>query len=169
MLIAGCTSAVDEPTATPAAVSTPEPPTPEPTATPQATATRLPLPTPLPTLTPTPTTIPPCWAQYPEYEAAIDLLFDEWNDGVAIAQRTSRVNLNEPIADLQAIRREFDRLDTPECAETLREKGVFYMDTTIDTLISFMGGADGFGGAVDRARAVMEKELRTFYGHPAEE
>lgn len=66
----------------------------------------------------------------------------KFQDAVTLAENTPRMSLNQPIAELQTIRRDTAALEMPECAQPTQAKLVAYMDAEIDSLVYFMGHTD---------------------------
>lgn len=66
----------------------------------------------------------------------------EFDDASILASNMPREQLNNSIADLQRIRREAEDEQIPDCLTTLKKYQVDHMNTVINTLIAFMGGAD---------------------------
>lgn len=62
----------------------------------------------------------------------------EWDDAVDVAASTSRIALSGPVSDLQAIRRDVQRQEWPECASTAHDHLIQHMDYTIDSFLAFM-------------------------------
>lgn len=85
----------------------------------------------------------PCNEQAAEYIPALEGYFDEWDDANTIANSTPRASLSAAIADLQAIKRNVDDLEYPECANTVQLAIVGYMDASIDGYLAFMSQAEG--------------------------
>ena len=120
LLLAACGQA--EPVATPIIASVP----------PVATATV--------TLTSTPD---PCSQENIVVEIrAVHRLMREFDDASALSANTARDQLKSTIADLQRIRRDAEDQSVPGCLKSLKELQLTHMNTFIQTLISFMGGAD---------------------------
>jgi hypothetical protein len=66
----------------------------------------------------------------------------EFDDASILASSTPREQLSGSIADLQRIRREAEDETIPACLTDLKTNQVQHMNTVINTLIAFMGGAD---------------------------
>jgi len=66
----------------------------------------------------------------------------EFDDASALASSTPREQLSGSIADLQRIRREAEDEIVPPCLTNLQKYQVDHMNSVINTLIAFMGGAD---------------------------
>jgi hypothetical protein len=65
-----------------------------------------------------------------------------FDDAGAIASNTARGQLNQPVAELQKIRREAEDFQVPGCLARLKEIQIAQMNATIKTLLAFMGGQD---------------------------
>jgi hypothetical protein len=66
----------------------------------------------------------------------------EFNDASELAANLPREQLQPSIADMQRIRREAEDQPIPACLETLKRDQLAHMNSVIDTLIAFVGGAD---------------------------
>jgi hypothetical protein len=66
----------------------------------------------------------------------------EFDDASTLAASRPRQELSASIADLQRIRRNAEDQPTPPCLATLKLYQVSHMNTVINTLIAFLGGAD---------------------------
>ena len=66
----------------------------------------------------------------------------EFDDASILASSTPRDQLSGSIADLQRVRREAEDETIPACLTDLKAYQVQHMNTVINTLIAFMGGAD---------------------------
>ena len=66
----------------------------------------------------------------------------EFDDASALAANMPREQLSEPIANLQKIRRNAEDEQIPPCLTNLKGYEVQHMNSVINTLIAFMGGAD---------------------------
>jgi hypothetical protein len=98
------------------------------------------------TLVPTTTvtsTPDPCSQENIEVEIqAVHRLMREFDDAAALSANTTREQLKPTIADLQRIRRDAEDQKVPACLKALKELQLVHMNTFIQTLIAFMGGAD---------------------------
>jgi hypothetical protein len=99
-----------------------------------------------PTLVPTATftsTPDPCAPENISAEIqAVHRLMREFDDASALSANTTREQLKPTIADLQRIRREAEDQKVPACMQAFKELQLVHMNTFIQTLIAFMGGAD---------------------------
>jgi hypothetical protein len=66
----------------------------------------------------------------------------EFDDAAALSSNTTRELLKPTIEDLQRIRRDAEDHTVPYCMQSLKELQLTHMNTFIQTLIAFMGGAD---------------------------
>ena len=66
----------------------------------------------------------------------------EFDDASLLASNLPRQQLNDSIANLQRIRREAEDEQIPGCLADLKKYQVDHMNSVINTLVSFMGGAD---------------------------
>lgn len=69
-------------------------------------------------------------------------LMREFDDAAQLAARVSRDQLVSIIPSLQEIRRRAEDQVVPDCLETLKTLQVTHMNTVINTLLSFVSGAD---------------------------
>lgn len=88
---------------------------------------------------PAPTPDPCSPAEVQQYVDAIDDVGRRFDDAVSLADSTPRMSLAPMIESMQAIRRDAEDLEVPECAESVRFALVLYMDRTINAFISFLG------------------------------
>ena len=93
-------------------------------------------PTPMPTATPD-----PCASEnlLEEVEKVQDLV-NEFQDVAYVANFTPQTELILPIMEMQAIRRNLQKLDVPACEEAIKTASLNYMNSTINYLSFFMGG-----------------------------
>jgi hypothetical protein len=66
----------------------------------------------------------------------------EFDDASTVAASRPREQLADSIANLQRIRRDAEDQITPNCLATLKTYQVSHMNSVINTLVAFMGGAD---------------------------
>ena len=66
----------------------------------------------------------------------------EFDDASILASNLPREQLSESIANLQRIRREAEDEEIPPCLTHLKTYQVDHMNTVINTLVAFIGGAD---------------------------
>jgi len=100
-------------------------------------------PTPVP---PTPTAAPtatpdPCAAEnlLDEVEKVQEIV-NAFQDVAYVANFTPQTELVIPILQLQEIRRDLQKLEVPECEESIKNASINYMNATINYLAFFMGG-----------------------------
>lgn len=72
----------------------------------------------------------------------VNRLMREFDDASVLAANTPKEELRVAIADLQRIRREAEDQEVPACLVDLKKYQVAHMNTVINTLIGFMGGAE---------------------------
>lgn len=94
-----------------------------------------------PTPEPTPTEIP-CIEQSADLVTSIDSIMERWEDADELAAGTARIALSGPVGTLQEVRREVTALAAPPCSESIKESLAVYMDTQIDSYLSFMTDDD---------------------------
>lgn len=108
-------------------------------------------PTAIPTLTPDPcaeenmsTTVKP----------ANDLM-REFDDASQLAANLSREQVPTAVSNMQRIRREVEDLDVPGCLTILKTHELTHMNTVINTLVAFVGGAskDTLTNGINQARS----------------
>jgi len=98
----------------------------------------------LPTATVTLTSTPdPCSLEniVPEIQS-VHRLMREFDDAAALSSNTTREQLKPTIEDLQRIRRNAEDHPVPYCLKSLKELQLTHMNTFIQTLLAFMGGAE---------------------------
>ncbi len=97
-----------------------------------------------PTYTPTFTSTPdPCAPDNIKVEVdKVHKLMREFDDASLLAANTPRNQISTAISGLQRIRRDAEDQQVPSCLNTLKGKQLLHMNTVINTLIGFMGGAD---------------------------
>jgi len=76
-----------------------------------------------------------------EFLENINLSIEEWNDVYKRAEATSRVNLSPVIGELQEIRRDTRRSDSPECGEFIKDLIIISMGQTIESFLAFSSQA----------------------------
>ena len=69
-------------------------------------------------------------------------LMREFDDASLLGTNTPRDQLPPVISDMQRIRRAAEDQIVPACLATLKQLQLAHMDTVINTLVSFLGGAD---------------------------
>ncbi len=86
-----------------------------------------------------PTAEPPCGVLAADFITEFDPLIERFYDAALIADSSPRMSLPGPVADLQAIRRELDAIDTDlPCARSVQQPALTYMDHIIEGIILFM-------------------------------
>jgi hypothetical protein len=99
----------------------------------------------------------PCAPENIEAEVQrIHAYMREFDDGSTLAASRPREELAASISDLQRIRREAEDQPTPSCLATLKTYQVTHMNSVINTLVAFMGGADQ--AAVDQGIALARDQ-----------
>lgn len=85
----------------------------------------------------------PCAPENLEAEVQkIHAYMREFDDASTLAASRPRQELAASIADLQRIRREAEDQFTPPCLAALKTHQISHMNSVINTLVAFMGGAD---------------------------
>lgn len=105
-----------------------------------------------PSATLSPTAIPaatvtatpdPCAAEKRAVEVrSMHRLMREFDDAYAVAISTSRDQMSSAVSELQRIRREAEDYHAPACLAPLKDLQLVQMNTVIQTMLAFMGGAD---------------------------
>lgn len=96
--------------------------------------------TPSASSTPTPD---PCGTELVEPEVQkVHRHMREFDDAAILASNLPREQLSDSIENLQRIRREAEDEEVPACLTNLKGYQVDHMNTVINTLVVFMGGAD---------------------------
>lgn len=70
--------------------------------------------------------------------SALKALEVKWNDAYSVADATPRIALSGPLASMQAIRRETQSMDVPECLVPAKEKFTEGMNLEIEGVSAFM-------------------------------
>ena len=86
----------------------------------------------------------------------------EFNDASELAANLPREQLQPTIADMQRIRREAEDQTVPACLETLKRYQLAHMNSGIETLLAFVGGADADTLSQGMTRARIEYDQYTF-------
>ena len=93
----------------------------------------------------------PCSVESEAFISGIEAMAERWEDAVELASNTQRASLSEPIASLQALKREANSLDAPDCAMIAKENFVRYTEVIIDNLLDFMADRDEIGSRYELA------------------
>lgn len=88
--------------------------------------------------TPQPTATPDCKTTATTYKSAVSNLLIEWDDSVKLADKTARINLTPQIESLQAIRRRFNEIARPDCADVAHQHLMTSLESTIDGYLAFL-------------------------------
>ncbi|MBN2385449.1 MAG: hypothetical protein JXB85_00395 [Anaerolineales bacterium] len=88
----------------------------------------------------------------------VNHLMREFDDAATLASQTPREQLVQVIPSLQEVRRRAEDLDVPSCLATLKALEVTYMNSVINTLIGFLGGADSEAVVQGVALARLQRE-----------
>jgi len=114
-------------------------------------------PTIIPTFTPDPCSVENLSASIKE----VNDLMREFDDIAKLAASVAREKVPELVSEMQRIRREAEDQDTPTCLSTLKVHQITHMNTVIDTLIAFIGGAQAEALTDGMNRASQEQDLYT--------
>ena len=85
----------------------------------------------------------------------------EFNDASELAANLPREQLQPTITEMQRIRRAAEDLAVPPCLDALKKYQLAHMDSVIDTLIAFVGGADADTLSQGMAKARNEYDQYT--------
>jgi len=88
-------------------------------------------------------------------------LMQEFDDIAKLAASVAREKVPELVSEMQRIRREAEDHETPVCLATLKVHQITHMNTVIDTLIAFIGGAQAEALNEGISRAGHEHDLYT--------
>jgi len=88
-------------------------------------------------------------------------LMQEFDDIAKLAASVAREKVPELVSEMQRIRREAEDHETPTCLSTLKVHQITHMNTVIDTLIAFIGGAQAETLNEGISRAGHEHDLYT--------
>jgi PBP1b-binding outer membrane lipoprotein LpoB len=92
-------------------------------------------------LAPSPTSDPCSTKQIEADVQKVHSHMREFDDASLLASNLPREQLNDSIANLQKIRREAEDEQIPACLTNLKKYEVDHMNTVINTMVGFMGGA----------------------------
>lgn len=81
---------------------------------------------------------PDCRAESQRYLTSTVDLLGRWQDAFALGSNSSRIALGPVVAEMQAIRREHQALETPTCAAALDYLVQLSMQSSIDGFLAFM-------------------------------
>ncbi|HXF85770.1 MAG TPA: hypothetical protein VNK49_10330 [Anaerolineales bacterium] len=109
------------------------------------------------TIPPATNTPDPCAPENIEASVqAVHKYMREFDDASTLAASQPREQLADSIANLQRIRREAEDQPTPACLAALKTYQISHMNSVINTLIAFMGGADQ--QTVDQGIAIAREQ-----------
>lgn len=64
---------------------------------------------------------------------------EKWQDAIKVARSTARINLDQPVRDLQKIKRELNaKTSSNDCDRMVKDTLLLAYDKTIDSYLSFM-------------------------------
>ncbi len=95
-----------------------------------------------------------------------------FDDAVELAQSTPRVSLAPIVSDLQAIRRDAEDIEVPDCAADAQDALIAYMDSTIDGFRAFLASeadasVNAYFDAASRHFNDYQERLDTVMGVPS--
>lgn len=77
-----------------------------------------------------------------EDRAKLDDIMERWNDASIVASRTSRIALSNVVQDMQALRREADKLVVTPCLTRAQANLLVGMDSELTGYLKFMSDSD---------------------------
>ena len=77
-----------------------------------------------------------------EDRAKLDDIMERWNDASIVASRTSRIALSNVVQDMQALRREADKLVVTPCLTRAQANLLVGMDSELAGYLKFMADSD---------------------------
>lgn len=77
-----------------------------------------------------------------EDRAKLDDIMERWNDASIVASRTSRIALSNVVRDMQALRREADKLAVTPCLTRAQANLLVGMDSELAGYLKFMADPD---------------------------
>lgn len=80
-----------------------------------------------------------CATQSRSFLGQIEPLARQWDDANAVAKSAARIALAGPVTNLQALRRQAQDIQAPQCAFLAKQRLIDAMDNTINGYIAFMG------------------------------
>jgi hypothetical protein len=98
-------------------------------------------PVPTETLVPTSTPDPCAPANFAAQVQVLNALTRRFDDAASIARNSKQDQIAPDIAALQSVRRDAEQLQVPACLSPLKDVQLVYMNTFIQTLLGFQGGA----------------------------
>src|SRR5690349_15259965 len=102
----------------------------------------------------------PCASQnLPDTVQPINDLMREFDDASQLASNLPAEQLPEVISNLQRLRRDAEDIQIPSCLATLKTHQLNHMNLMIQTLLSFVGGADQQALTDGLAKARQEHDL----------
>jgi len=118
----------------------------------------------LPTPDPTPTPDPCAPENLLEEVEKVQDLVNKFQDLAYVANFTPQAELIVPIMEMQAVRREMQKLDVPACEETIKAASLNYMNATINYLAFFMGGEteENVNAGIQNSQVLWETVLTEF-------
>lgn len=113
------------------------------------------------TLTPTSTPDPCSVENLSQSIKEVNDLMREFDDISILATNIAREKLPELISEMQRVRRAAEDHEIPACLSTLKVHQIAHMNTVINTLIAFLGGAQADVLTEGIKRAGQEHDLYT--------
>ena len=113
------------------------------------------------TLTPTSTPDPCSIENLSQSIKEVNDLMREFDDMSKLATNIGREKLPELISEMQRVRRAAEDQKIPSCLSTLKAHQIAHMNTVINTLIAFLGGAQPETLTEGIRRAGQEHDLYT--------
>jgi hypothetical protein len=92
---------------------------------------------------------------------AVNDLMREFDDSSQLASNLSREQVPDSISEMQRIRRAAEDQQVPTCLVTLKKYQIAHMNSVINTMLAFVGGADSNTLNSGLAQARKEHDLYT--------
>lgn len=100
---------------------------------------------------------------------SLQIIARRWVDALAVAHATSRINLNGPVATLQAIKREAATVQPSGCIKEAVPHLVQHMEMTIEGFIDFMENKYGGGKIISAISFDSADKAMTAYSAAIQE
>ena len=113
------------------------------------------------TITPTSTPDPCAAENLSESIKKVNDLMREFDDMSKLSTNIAREQLPDLISEMQRVRRAAEDQQVPDCLSTLKVHQIAHMNTVINTLIAFLGGAQADALNEGIKRAGQEHDLYT--------
>ena len=91
---------------------------------------------------------------------AMDTLVTRWDDATHVAEATGRIALSGPVATLQSIHREVEKLIVPPCLDEAKSHLLKSMSSTVEGYVAFMRNDLKLGDVVAAGHMAEAKQAR---------